>query len=84
MKHEMVAHLLRIGLIAQVDGDIDVESIRSFLRNHVTGSELAAARRTSPRALAQRLSASGILPVVGPGVDGARQNVYRRNDVAAL
>ena len=84
MKHEMVAHLLRIGLIAQVDGNIDVESIRSFLRNHVTGSELAAARRTSPRALAQRLSASGILPVVGPGVDGARQNVYRRNDVADL
>jgi hypothetical protein len=81
MKWEMVAHLVRRGLIGSDGNDLDAAEVERFALDHVTGAELARRRGTSPRALATRLASDGILPVVGPNVDGGRQNVYRRDQL---
>lgn len=63
---------------------VTASSVETFWNVYVTGAALAKARKTSPRSLAAKLTESGILPVVGPAVDGSRQNIYRVADVSAL
>jgi hypothetical protein len=52
--------------------------LEEFNRQYVFGRDLARAIGRSPRHLARALSAMGIDPVAGPGVDACRQIVYER------
>jgi hypothetical protein len=84
LKWEVVAHLVKRGLLQAVDGLIAGTALRTFEENYVTGAELARCVRTSPRALAIMLEREGVLPATGPSVDGSRQNFYRRCQTAHL
>ena len=82
LKWQVAAHLVRAGHIEAVHGGkVAVASVEAFGKNYVTGASLARERRTSPRSLARKLADQGILPVVGPEIDGSRQNIYRRGDL---
>lgn len=83
-KWEVVRHLVRIGFIKDSPGGIPVSEIERFARDYVTGAQLARDLKTSPRRLAARLAVSGVLPIVGPEIDGSRQNIFSRADVAGL
>jgi hypothetical protein len=84
LKWEVVAHLVRRGLIHATPGEIASTEVAQFRKEYVLGSELAKSAGTSPRHVAIRLSALRIFAVVGPAVDGSRQNIYRRRDVEEL
>jgi hypothetical protein len=79
LKWQVVAHLVGAGAIAKEDGGIRSDSLDNFKKAYVSGAELAKARRTSPRHLAEILEREGVRPVVGPAVDGSRQNFYGRD-----
>ncbi|MBV8458441.1 MAG: helix-turn-helix domain-containing protein [Acetobacteraceae bacterium] len=81
LKWQVAAHLVHAGLLEARNGRVTRASVERFDVEHVTGAALARERRTSPRSLARKLAAQGILPVVGPGIDGSRQNVYRREEI---
>lgn len=80
LKWQVVSHLVRIGILGGAPDGIPLSEVERFARNYVTGAQLARDLGTSPRSLAARLAASGVLPVVGPEVDGSRQNIFRRDD----
>jgi hypothetical protein len=77
----VVAHLVERGLLIAKDGFIRSEDFDRFQATYVSGSALAKEMKTSPRMASEILAERGILPVVGPQVDGSRQNFYRRTDV---
>jgi hypothetical protein len=79
LKWEVVINLIARGLLPSRDGLVSAEDVDAFLSRHVTGGQLAREQGTSPRSLARRLDALNIRPVVGPNVDGSRQNIYRRS-----
>jgi len=83
LKWAVVANLVSRGLLASEDASQDgwvAPAIADrFMAEHVTGGELARRRGTSPRALAMRLEQAGVVPIVGPGVDGSRLNIYRKD-----
>lgn len=81
LKWQVAAHLVGVGLLEVADGKVPVASVEAFARDYVTGASLAREQRTSPRNLASRLADQGICPVVGPEVDGSRQNIYRLSDL---
>lgn len=81
LKWQVAAHLVRAGLLDAVDGGVVPASVERFAADYVTGATLARERRTSPRSLARKLAEQGIFPVVGPRIDGSRQNVYRRDSM---
>lgn len=80
LKWEVVANLVARGLLPSDNGAIAAADVDRFLAGHVTGGQLARERGTSPRALAAELGRAGVEPVVGPGVDGSRQNIFARAD----
>ena len=80
LKWQVVSHLVRVGIIGGAPDGIPLFEVERFARDYVTGAQLARDLETSPRSLAARLAASGVLPVVGPEVDGSRQNIFRRHD----
>jgi hypothetical protein len=79
LKWEVVEHLVRHGVLKASEGGVAADEVARFTADYVSGAELARKLGTSPRALARRLEAQGVVPVSGPGVDGGRQNFYRRN-----
>ena len=78
LKWEVVANLVAAGLLPSSEGTVSRADIDAFLSAHITGSQLAREQGTSPRSLERRLRALGIRPLVGPSVDGSRQNIYCR------
>lgn len=81
-KWQVVANLVARGLLpVDRSGRIRLDALERFPAVYVTGADLARMRGTSPRSLAVRLAGDGVVPVVGPGVDGSRQNFYRRSEV---
>ena len=84
LKWEVASHLVRVGVIGGAPDGIPLSEVERFARDYVTGAQLARNLRTSPRGLAARLAASGVLPIVGPEIDGSRQNIFSRADVAGL
>lgn len=78
LKWQVVSHLVKVGLIASSGGRIEVAAIDRYRKDYVSGAELARCHGTSPRKLAEILASQAVLPVTGPGVDGSRQNVFRR------
>jgi hypothetical protein len=81
LKWQVVAHLVKAGLIASSGSRIEIAAIDRYRKDYVSGAELARSYRTSPRKLAEILAARAVLPVTGPGIDGSRQNVFRRTAV---
>ena len=82
LKWEVVAHLVRVGLLGGSRAGITRADADAFIETFVTGAALARAAGTSPRTMALRLAAEGIKPASGPGIDGGRQNLFRRVDLA--
>ena len=80
-KWEVVANLVSRGLLAAEQGRLSEAEVERFVSAHVTGARLAKERKISPKALASRMEVLGIRPVVGPRVDGSRQNIYLRATV---
>ncbi|UZO92282.1 TniQ family protein [Roseomonas mucosa] len=78
LKREVVAHLIRRGLLRAEGGALTAAEIDRFRAEYVSGAELARERGTSPRKLAADLRAVGVLPVTGQGVDGGRQAFFRK------
>ena len=81
LKWQVVDHLARRGILDRSAQGIPAVAVERFSAGFVTGAEMARTRRTSPRALAASLARVGIVPVSGPGVDGGRQNFYRRAEI---
>lgn len=81
LKWQVVSHLIAVGLLASDSEGIALVAIKAFRETFVSGAELARRAKTSPRQLAKLLGKRGIMPVVGPGIDGSRQNFYRRDSV---
>lgn len=81
LKWQVVANLVAKGLLRSKSGRIAAAEAETFMAEHVTGGQMARERDTSSRALAAELAKSGVLPVVGPGVDGSRLNLFRRSDL---
>lgn len=82
LKWEVVAHLVRVGLLRGSRAGIEPADADAFGEAFVTGAALARAAGTSPRTMAHRLAAQGIKPASGPGVDGGRQNFFARTDLS--
>lgn len=81
LKWQVVRHLVDIGIITASDSGITIGEMERFRAEHISGAVLARQRKTSPRHLASVLAKLAILPVTGPGVDGGRQNFFRRSDL---
>ena len=81
LKWEVIAHLIRIGLLAQVSKGVEVSAVDSFERNYVLGRDLASKMGTSPRQIVKYMAYLGIQAVTGPKVDGSRQNVFSKEDM---
>ncbi len=81
LKWQVVNHLVAVGLLDSNADGISLMAIEAFKEAFVSGAELARTAKTSPRHLARVLGVQGVMPVVGPGVDGSRQNFYRRDVV---
>ena len=77
---EVVANLVARGFLLATNGRIRSVDFDRFVTEYVSGAILACEHGTSPRNLAEQLAKRGVFPVVGPGVDGSRQNFYRRID----
>lgn len=82
LKWQVVANLVARGILPSRDGCVVTADVDGFAKGHLSGSVLARRQGTSPTALARMLAARGVTPVVGPGVDGSRQNIYRVGDVS--
>jgi hypothetical protein len=81
LKWQVVSHLVAAGLLTSGSDGISLAAISDFRATFVSGAEMARTAKTSPRHLAWLLCARGVRPVVGPGIDGSRQNFYRRDSV---
>ena len=81
LKWQVVRHLVDIGIVAANDCGVTTGEMERFRTEYVSGAVLARQRKTSPRHLASVLAKLAILPVTGPGVDGGRQNFFRRSDL---
>lgn len=81
LKWEVVSRLVSAGLLRGSRAGTSRADADAFNHTFVTGATLARAVGTSPRKMADRLRALGIKPVSGPGVDGGRQNFFRRADL---
>ncbi len=59
------------------------DELQRFHTSFTFGRDVAKELATSSRALTSKLKDLGVTPVAGPGVDGCRQIVFRRSDIAA-
>ena len=84
LKWAVVSNLACRGVLSSHRGLLHEKEIGSFWATFVTGTSLAKARSTSPRSLTAYLAQLGVNPIVGPHVDGSRQNIFRRSDVDGL
>ncbi len=58
-------------------------SLAAFLSENIFARDIAKDLRCSPKHVSKLLTTLGLTPVAGPGVNGCRQLVYRREDVNA-
>ena len=79
LKWQVMAHLIRQGIVKGSEQGIDFLEVERFRTIYVSGAELAREMGTSPRAAARHLAERGIIPASGPGVDGGRQNFFVRS-----
>lgn len=89
IKQEVAYHIVRKQLIlAEVHGRkghlIQLDEVKRFQSEYVLARDMAQMLRTSPRHLIHRLTAAGVVPIVGPAVDGCRQVIYRRTSISHL
>jgi len=94
VKEEVAYALVRHGLIDCVTMPVGRQETRmisrqaliSFRERYVLGTELAIQLSISPKMLASRLRAQGLLPVAGPGMENrhCRQNVWQRSPALDL
>ena len=90
VKQEVAYHWVRMGLIAATVGTTKTEqgyrvtqdALDAFNKEYVTGTEIAGRLGRRARWLSVKLAQSGIHPVSSPEVDGGRQFLFRRADVA--
>lgn len=83
VKWQVASHLVRAGLLGTENGAVTVRTVAAFQSAFVSGAALAASKQTSPRHIAAVLNARGVRPVVGPAIDGSRQNFYLRSDAGS-
>lgn len=84
LKWEVVRHLVRNGLIESSEAGISLAALSRFQVEFISGAALASKYRRSPRNLVIWLEASGIKPIVGPRIDGSRQNIFRLEETRRL
>ena len=82
LKWQVVSDLVKAGLIRREPGGIPAAALANFRADFVSGADLAKLHKTSPRNVAAILEQQGVCPVVGPEIDGARQNFFRRNSLS--
>lgn len=58
------------------------DELQRFETTFIFGRDLAKSLATSSRSLMTKLNDLGVSPVSGPGIDGCRQLVFRRSDIA--
>ncbi len=83
LKWAVVDNLIRSEVLGSAPDGISAAEVERFQREYVLGSELARRAETSPRQVAKVLAQAGVAPVVGPSVDGSRQNVFQRCEAEA-
>lgn len=76
----VIKQLTTAGVLPTVNEEVPVAEVERFRREVVSCADLAREVGDSPRYLAIKLNAEGIQPITGPGVDGGRQNFYRRTE----
>lgn len=89
VKQEVAYSIARRGLLPTISHRVgrrncqlvEERHVGEFLQNYVLARDLAKHFGTSPRAVLGRLRAIGVVPALGPGVDGCRQTIYHRKDV---
>jgi len=89
VKQEVAYHWVRTGRLATVQGTtrdepgrrITEDSLARFRAEFVTGTEVAKRFGLGVRWVSVHLCERGIQAVSGPGVDGARQYLFRRADL---
>ncbi|MFT4934000.1 MAG: hypothetical protein ACI9LT_000673 [Pseudoalteromonas distincta] len=79
---EAVRDLRRLGFLVPMRGPVDPESVHTFRRTFVAGTELALQLRTSPRAVYHNLGAWGLEPTVAP--PSCRAVFFDRDRAAAF
>jgi hypothetical protein len=92
IKQEVAYFLIRRGLLGadrvrgarRPEWRVSREQLADFQRDYVFAREIAARRGASPRSTMVWLAAVGRRPCSGPGVDGGRQALYRRSDLAEI
>lgn len=87
IKQEVAYHFVRSNLLGcecrgRQGARISEANLERFRQNFVLARDLAKHLKASPRHLVNRLLIGGVHPVSGPGVDGGRQVLYRRADLA--
>lgn len=90
VKWEVVDHLVRTSMLPLACNRghrqarlVARGQLSAFEEEFTVGAALAREFQTSPRRIDRLLRERGVLPAVGPGIDGSRQNVYVRRDIAA-
>jgi hypothetical protein len=89
VKEQVVYELMRNGLMGFTEHRlqhrlvhlIDAVDLHEFLMRYVSLAALARQRDMSPRIVLQQLEHSGIRPVTGPLIDGARQYFFKKGDL---
>jgi len=89
VKQEVVYALVRSGLLQatlrkvgrRAEQRVKAVILEEFERRYILGRDVAQLLGRSPRAVAEFLSADGVRPVAGPGVDNCRQNVFQRDAI---
>lgn len=71
----------QVRMIGRLRPRVPFGEITRFQRTYATGKELERPRPGWPGFAAKRLIRMGLVPVIGPSVDGAKQYVFRREDV---
>lgn len=92
VKQEVAYHWVRVELLGTVAGAkvteagrrVTAEALRRFREEYATGTEVARRLGLAVRWASVHLRERGVRPVSGPGVDGARQYLFRRAEALSL
>lgn len=87
IKQEVAYHLIRKQIIrakefGRLGAFVDETEIEVFCTTYIWARDMAKSSITSARSVIKRLDNLGIAAVVGPSIDGCRQYLFRRDDVA--
>lgn len=89
IKQEVAYHLINRGIIHAIGtgrsgARVTSAALRQFQDDYCFAREVAKQLRTSPRSAIAQLDGLGISAAASPAIDGCRQYLYRRSDVASL